>query len=745
MKDEDDLIMFTLYAVERELASEDDLPFKTTLTFMAANIRQARAKATMKFVEQYPDFDDEKFDLVVYETASESVIVHATIDEWDSEIMAGYGWDVENKCPVNITPEHSSDYVDFSKLPAPIQNAVLVKFSSTEITKDQLADAIDLVQEDTGTFAGHIVEALNKTPQIDSMYAERKMEAISYAVKNCPSTKKWPDIKAVLMKWLKEHEAEHKEEQRESGNKITVTKGTVTAYNGRQYDHTIRTLNKEIAYALWAGDVDAGKLEPSISKWADGIIKDDREDWKRWSAVITTQPEILSYDRPTIFNLVRNAPSKDTYHFPDTLKRYVVGYLAEHGVKEGAGNDQKQQAPVDDDEPVANEDPQSDDVEPEQSAGQPEALPERQGPFYFLLADGEKVGRANKLPGLEKALADGATEISQAEYQARKNGTFKEEPQDPQPEPKSAQPEQPKAQEEQPDAPPAVSADSTQPDGFTLRADELENELGDSVNLALWKSVMRTNPRYTKDMSDLGFGGTSINAEYMLMRATETFGPAGHGWGWKIIEDKMIEGAPLTEKIFEGNKFVGKRILRDADGSLLFELNHYLRIELWYIKDGKRGSVENFGSTPYRQSTKNGIYCDSEVHKKSLTDAIKKCLSTLGFSADVWLGLYDDAAYKAESVLEFGIKDASDKADDSTRIREELDEKFKQNVETMRKAVSQNEISKIASSLTRTVGIHLKTAKDINDLEYVKYLEGRLRRLEEVKVECLNKLQENAE
>ncbi|MGS2872718.1 hypothetical protein [Enterobacter huaxiensis] len=143
--------------------------------------------------------------------------------------------------------------------------------------------------------------------------------------------------------------------------------------------------------------------------------------------------------------------------------------------------------------------------------------------------------------------------------------------------------------------------------------------------------MMRTNPRYTKDMSDLGFGGTAINSQYMIMGATEKFGPVGIGWGWEIVEDKMIEGAPLTEKIFEGTKFIGKRTLRDADGSLLFELNHYIKIHLWYIKDGKKGIVENLGSTPYRQSTKHGIQCDTEVHKKSLTDAIKKCLSGLGF------------------------------------------------------------------------------------------------------------------
>ncbi|EES3849425.1 exonuclease, partial [Escherichia coli] len=57
----------------------------------------------------------------------------------------------------------------------------------------------------------------------------------------------------------------------------------------------------------------------------------------------------------------------------------------------------------------------------------PEAEPsvEREGP-YFLFADkdGEKYGRANKLSGLDKALAAGATEITKEEYFARKNGTY---------------------------------------------------------------------------------------------------------------------------------------------------------------------------------------------------------------------------------------------------------------------------------------------------------------------------------
>ncbi|EOB9672763.1 exonuclease, partial [Escherichia coli] len=56
---------------------------------------------------------------------------------------------------------------------------------------------------------------------------------------------------------------------------------------------------------------------------------------------------------------------------------------------------------------------------------------EREGPFYFLFTDkdGEKYGRANKLSGLDKALAAGATEITKEEYLARKNGTYTDLPQ----------------------------------------------------------------------------------------------------------------------------------------------------------------------------------------------------------------------------------------------------------------------------------------------------------------------------
>ncbi|MCU7297598.1 exonuclease, partial [Escherichia albertii] len=61
--------------------------------------------------------------------------------------------------------------------------------------------------------------------------------------------------------------------------------GSVTAVIRREYRQTWKTLDDELAYALWPGDVDAGNIDGSIHRWAKNeVIDNDREDWKRISA-----------------------------------------------------------------------------------------------------------------------------------------------------------------------------------------------------------------------------------------------------------------------------------------------------------------------------------------------------------------------------------------------------------------------------------------------------------------------------
>ena len=757
---------------------------RVATAFNAKDIERAKAKANFIFLEEYEHAQDAAFKILVCEDTPD-VPGRPSRGTWNEEFLYEYDWPEDVGHPV----KRQAEKVDFDKLSRELQIACLIKYGSTELTKNDLPGALEITQDDD-SFEGHMFAAIIKTPSVANMFYGRIENAVGWLGAKCDHSAKWPEIQKELAAWEKRQSAERKQTG-SSKSVVDIAREKAAADKIRQQNpapvhlQDEESLKRNIALGLVAKAMDFDILNPpaSIVNRAREIIKLKEKPFPAWFAAMSATLGIYEYSTVQIIYSVKISPEDidktagsiqahinrtftETDHANPSAEMLAIACGTSKTEEEK--NNETEQNQTGTAGPLDSSASTSGTMEPERNdddstAGPLETAPqvERTGPFYFLLADGEKVGRANKLPGLDKALADGGKEISQEEYQARKNGTFTPENTDPADTYEETSRKLAAGRGEyvdgisDPDDPkwvegnnvteaPATTTTESEKTAFTLRADELEKELGDSDNISLWKGVMRTNPRYTKDMGDLGFGGTAINAEYMIMRATEKFGPVGIGWGWQILEDKMIEGAPLTEKIFEGAKFIGKRTLRDADGSLMFELNHYIRIGLWYIKDGKRGIIENFGSTPYRQTTKNGIFCDSEVHKKSLTDAIKKCLSGLGFCADVWLGLYDDAAYKAESAIEFGLKDATDKADDSIRIREELDERFKQNVETMRNAVSQNEVSKIASSLTRAISIHLKAAKEINDQDYVKYLEGRLRRLEDIKCECLTKLEEKA-
>ncbi|QZY65741.1 hypothetical protein K7H99_06815 [Providencia rettgeri] len=289
---------------------------------------------------------------------------------------------------------------------------------------------------------------------------------------------------------------------------------------------------------------------------------------------------------------------------------------------------------------------------------------------------------------------------------------------------------------------------ATEQDDFQQRAaviDEVIDSNNDHLNI--WKRVQRTDARFTKPLDGVGYTGTSINSTYMFMRATEIFGPIGEGWGYEIVEEKFVNGKPLTEPVLdERNKQVATRFLRDGDGSLFCEQNHSIKIRFWYtIECETRGEFESYGATPYRYQTTYGIKVDGEVFKKSLTDAIKKALSMLGFSADVYMGMHDNPEYVASNKLEYEIKAASDNAEDATRIRKELDEKFTRHTETMRSAVTPNELRGITSTLTREISTHAKLAKQRGDSEYEKYLNGRLRRLNEIEKECLDQMKQKEE
>lgn len=153
-------------------------------------------------------------------------------------------------------------------------------------------------------------------------------------------------------------------------------------------------------------------------------------------------------------------------------------------------------------------------------------------------------------------------------------------------------------------------------------------------NLEVWNKVKKTDLKWTIESTQRN-GLISINGMYCTMRATELFGPCGIGWGYDIIEERIDDGVQQKHK--EGD-YITK--------------THTIKIKLWYMIGDQKGTITHFGHTPYIMKSKYGAYEDTEAPKKSLTDAIKKCLSMIGVGADIHLGQFDDHSYRSELVIE---------------------------------------------------------------------------------------------
>ena len=194
--------------------------------------------------------------------------------------------------------------------------------------------------------------------------------------------------------------------------------------------------------------------------------------------------------------------------------------------------------------------------------------------------------------------------------------------------------------------------------------DQTEQQSSDFMQI--WNSSCTTDPRHVKQFSrGGGFSGTAINHTYQIRKATEMWGPMGGLWGVRIIEQGLLPGTPIIVEdldqewdIDHGDDNKATRILIKETTKrhmVAQESIHFVRIQLTYPRFAKNdngdnvhigtGTVEHFGQTTFLGKNKNGYFTDEEAPKKSLTDAIGKALSMLGFSADVYLGLFDDNKY----------------------------------------------------------------------------------------------------
>lgn len=122
-----------------------------------------------------------------------------------------------------------------------------------------------------------------------------------------------------------------------SGNRITAVQRTDVGTNAGggiatdrnpDYEHTLDTLDQEIALATLPMDFDIYDFPVSVHRRAKDIIKAKESPWKEWSAALRSTSGILDYSRASIFALIRGAHA-DVHHFPTSLRTYINANLTE--------------------------------------------------------------------------------------------------------------------------------------------------------------------------------------------------------------------------------------------------------------------------------------------------------------------------------------------------------------------------------------------------------------------------------
>ena len=164
------------------------------------------------------------------------------------------------------------------------------------------------------------------------------------------------------------------------------------------------------------------------------------------------------------------------------------------------------------------------------------------------------------------------------------------------------------------------------------------NEQATNPNMDLWGKVFVTDKAHVSEIKGKSYKGNSPRPYYLIQKATETFGPCGIGWGYRIVEQGTQEVRYPEPLGSTGNTV--ERLM----------INHWVLVEFWYKLDGvKSEPIQQYGGTKLSYRTSAGKQeFDEDAQKKSVTDALITCMSCVGFAGDIFSGRWDDSKYHQE-------------------------------------------------------------------------------------------------
>ena len=386
-------------------------------TIQAKSPLSAEGRAVIAFEDAFPEIELDNCTILVsdpYETAESGFPAQG---EWSTEFMLKRDWCTETNRPIprniadleegtaTITEQVNGLRQKFDQQSEALRNAIMVMTGKLEATDEAIANGVLMITEGSGDDF-EVFTALSKSPAVSKMYPELVLEAIDYvktkwsAPLKGSAPNKWLGLIGGFDAWKTAHDKKGTTPEKAALRDKPVT----SAFVPTQLDKDTLALRVML---LVMG------ISPEIARASD--VKNAREliemkdaSYLAWLKTFEKVPGIYGVAAGDLYVAMckRMAPAHliDDEPARDRLIAEAFPHLVT--VQDSAPADQGSGA------------------EEETNAGGQGATEEREGPFYFFNRAENKIGRANKIAGLEKALAAGAEEISKEEHAARKAGTF---------------------------------------------------------------------------------------------------------------------------------------------------------------------------------------------------------------------------------------------------------------------------------------------------------------------------------
>ncbi|APZ06978.1 exodeoxyribonuclease [Kosakonia cowanii] len=277
-----------------------------------------------------------------------------TTSEPGDEVPVSNAEDQQDATPEEVAQAHvqafrDRDITELHAVPTlSFRHRLLAQF----ITEKEYAYHIDNEQLNTvrqlemDTDNSYVQNLLLAAENVEGMKKLRDFEfwRLTDAVKRVfPSDKATPDLSLMLqfMKaWKTTDYIDRGLLAKEwiNGNRVSTIQrtdidtnagGGIKTDRNADYEHTLDTLDIEIACATLPMDFDIYNIPGSIHRRAKDIVAAKESPWKEWSAALRKTAGILDYSRAAIFALIREASSGIT-QFPDRMTGYICATLNEY-------------------------------------------------------------------------------------------------------------------------------------------------------------------------------------------------------------------------------------------------------------------------------------------------------------------------------------------------------------------------------------------------------------------------------